>query len=230
MTSPAIGNITYGGRKGPPDQAARRIDLHLKDQHGRKIHTVFDRMPGAGVIVSYPQFRAPWQLDIQTYLRFSEEAVPNSCWWDYERALTDNRTAWDGFFNEFRTIANRMPGVDAMAAYEAATKGEWSKVPPSVLAEVGITPEPEDYIRAAMVNNKWVLGFTQEVPAWAVPLLTLKMQRESKGWEVTHNDQNKYGDAEVAADVDDMAEAGGMVAGTEKITRRGRPPKERDKE
>lgn len=230
MTAPNI--ITYGGRKGPPDQAARRIDLHLKDNHGRKIHTVFDRMPGAGVIVSYPQFKAPWMLDIQKYLKFpDDEQIPTACWWDYQTALADSRGAWDRYFNDFQILAGRMPGVDAMAAYDAASKGEWHKVPASLLREVGSQPEPEEYIRAAMVGNRWVLGFSPEVPDWAAPLLSLKnARRAQQAQHVTADDleafRSKYGDADVMAQVDDEAEVAGLTAGTEPIgPRRGRPRK-----
>lgn len=227
MTAPIVGNITYGGRKGPPDQAQRRIDLKLHDQHNRPIHVVFDRMPGAGVIVSYPQFQAPFVPDPQRYLRFDGGAIPTRCWWDYDAMLTDNRKAWDDFFNEFRTIATRMPGVDAMAAYEAATRGEWSKVPPAVLAEVGIQPEPDDFIKACMANNRWVLGFDPTVPAWAVPLLSLKRARERRRTDVDDLDKYRDMDAETAADLDDTAEADGLTGGVERIGRtRGRKPKD----
>lgn len=223
MTTPLVGNITYGGRKGPPDQAQRRIDLKIKDQHGRAIHVVFDRMPGAGPIVSYCLFQAPFMPDAQRYLRFEGDAVPTACGWDYDAMLADNRKAWDDFFNEFRTIATRMPGVDAMAAYEAATRGEWSKVPPAVLAEVGIQPEPDDFIKACMANNRWVLGFDPNVPSWAVPLLSLKRARERRRTETDDLDKyrdNPYTDAETAADVDDGAEAAGLTGGTQRIGRK----------
>lgn len=224
MTAPAFAPMV-GGRKAPPDQAARRIDLKIPDQHGRKIHVIFDRI-AMGTIQKLPQFKAPWIPDIN-YLREDPDdpnPIPTRQRWDYQKCLADNHVAWDRWFDECRTIAGRMPGVDAMAAYEAAKRGEWHKVPAALLREVGDTPEPDDYIKAAMANNAWVLGFTDIVPKWAEPLEKLKdARRRQEARAVTEEDLDEYRDAspDVAAALDDAYEAQGLVGATVPIG----PPK-----
>lgn len=218
MTAPmAFGNI--GGRKRIPDQAERRVDLKIPDQHGRMVHVIFDRMPGAGTIQRIPLFTAPWIPDLK-YLEDDpdeQSPVPRRLRWNYAQCLADLQTGWNNFFGEFRTIAGRMPGVDAMAAYEAAIHGRWHEVPPSLIHEVGATPEPEDFVKAAMANNKWILGFSDVVPKWAEPLVKLKEARrraELKG--VSADELERYRDdvdADKDAALDDEYAARGLTGG-----------------
>lgn len=218
MTAPMSGFGSVGGRKAPPDQAARRVDLKVPDQHGRLVHVIFDRMPGAGTIQRILLFKAPWTPDMR-YLEDDPESpspIPVKLRWNYQQCLHDLQTSWNNFFGEFRTIAGRMPGVDAMAAYDAASKGRWHEVPPSLLMEIGNTPEPEDYVKAAMANNAWILGKSPVVPKWAEPLLKLKdARRRAEATGVGDDELDKYRDVspDVAADLDDEYEAKGLSGG-----------------
>lgn len=204
-----------------PDQAARRDDLILTDQHGREVHVVFDTR-AMGAVIAYPRFNAPWVPDLK-YLRYvyagtRNKGVPVAIQWDYEACLRDTQAAWERWFGEFRTLGMRMPGVDAMSALEAAQKGEWHKVPPGLLLEVGETPDPLDYVKAALAENKWVLGLSQKVPTWAEPLYALKEHFRTVVSGVTDAELDKYRDEEEAADPEAL---GGKVL----PVRRGRPPK-----
>ncbi len=228
MTAPMSSFGSVGGRKAPPDQAARRVDLKVPDQHGRLFHVIFDRMPGAGTIQRIPLFKAPWLPDMR-YLEDDPEhpsPIPMKLRWNYQQCLHDLQTSWNNFFGEFRTIAGRMPGVDAMAAYDAAAKGRWHEVPPSLLMEIGNTPEPEDYVKAAMANNAWILGKSPVVPKWAEPLIKLKeARRRAEAVGVSADELDKYRDEspDVAADLDDEYEAKGLGGGKVAVATKRRP-------
>lgn len=204
-----------------PDQAARRQNLVLTDQHGRRVHVVFDTRAMAP-LVAYPQFNAPWMPDLK-YLRYSyagggTAGLPVGVTWDYRQCVEDTQQAWTRWFGEFRTLGMRMPGVDAMAALTAAQAGEWEKVPPGLLMEVGHTPDPLDYPKAAMAGNQWVLGLSAKVPAWAAPLYALKEHFTALASVVSDDELDKYRDVEEDAD---PAAVGGKVL----PVKRGRPPK-----
>lgn len=218
MTAP-FQSVIGGGRKAPPDQAARRIDLKLKDQHGRWIHTVYDTF-ARGPIQSFLLFKAPFYLDSQ-YMDYVSDAgvpLPRSVHWNYARALADRHDAWDRYFADFRTIAGKLPGIDAMSAYEAATKGEWGKIPAVVLTEVGWTPEPTEYILAAMANNSWVLGLSPVIPQWAEAFERVreaKNRASSRG--ATEDDLARFRDTTDEppyVELDDAMEAKGLGGGT----------------
>ncbi len=204
-----------------PDQAARRDDLILQDQHGREVHVVFDTRAMAPVI-AYPKFNAPWLPDI-SFLRYEYpggryKGVPVAVRWDYEAVLEHTRQAWDRWFGECQTLAQRMPGIDALKAIEAVRDGRWSDVPRGLLLEVGGTPTPLDYPKAALAGNKWVLGLSNTVPTWAADLLTMQELFKQLAGSTSDMDLDKYRDEEEDADPEAI---GGKVV----PVRRGRPAK-----
>lgn len=203
-----------------PDQAARRDDLILPDQHGRELHVVFDTRAMAPVI-AYPRFNAPWMPDM-AFLRYEyagskQKGVPVAVRWEYEACLEAYRQAWDRWFSECQTIAQRMPGVDAVKALEAVRDGDWSSVPRGLLLELGQTPVPLDYPKAAMAGNKWVLGLSNTVPTWAAPLLTMQELFKTLAGATTDLDLDKYRDEEEDADPDAL---GGKVLPVRKAGRK----------
>lgn len=199
---------TFGfhASRNEPDQAQRRIDLILPDIHDREWHIIYDTS-ARGVITQMPRFSAPWMPDLK-YLkvvnsRGNVTAMPDVVEIDYKQLLEDNHRAWDKYFENLLKIGGKMPGVDAMTAYTHAKEGEWEKVPAGLLAELGTTPEPDDYVKAAMAENKWVLGLSKAIPKWAAPLLALK-EAQKRTWErgVSDEDLDKYRDDEESADPD----------------------------
>ena len=204
-----------------PDQAARRDDLILLDQHGREVHVVYDTRAMAPVI-AYPRFNAPWLPDLH-FLKYDYTAgrtkgVPVAVRWDYQAVLDALRQAWDRWFRECQTLAQRMPGVDAAKAIEAVRDQRWDEVPRGLLLELGATPTPLDYPKAAMAGNKWVLGLSNTVPTWAAPLLTMQEVFKQLAEATDDDDLDKYRDEEDAADPEAI---GGKVI----PVKRGRPPK-----
>ena len=202
-----------------PDQAARRDDLILPDQHGREWHVVFD-MRAMAPVIAYPRFNAPWMPD-PVFLRYEGmggkvKGVPVAVKLDYEGCLQSLTQAWNRWFSECRTIAQRMPGVDAVKAVEAVRDQRWDDVPRGLLMEVGQTPTPLDFPKAAMAGNSWVLGLSSKVPSWAGPLLAMQDVFKEIAAAVSDDDLDKYRDEEEDADPDAL---GGKVV----PVKRGRP-------
>lgn len=204
MTAPA-GNFMgqqFVGQAKEPDQAERRTDLTLLDVHGRAYHVIYDTM-ARGVVRIQEQFLAPW-MPAMKYIGTKKAGAgsggfPVSIDLDYGKCREETLLAWDRYFNDLRLLANRMPGVDAVAATEAARKGEWEKVPAALMMEAGITPEPVEYVEAAMAGNRWVLGFATKVPDWAHPLIALReMQKKRAEQPLTDTMLDKYRDEDGA--------------------------------
>lgn len=202
MTAPAgtfVGSQFVGQAK-EPDQAERRADLSLLDVHGRPYHVIYDTM-ARGVVRIQEQFLAPW-LPNMRYIGTKKAGAgsggfPISVDIEYGKCREDTLLSWDRWFNDLRLFANRMPGVDAVAAVEAARTGDWNNVPAALMMEAGITPEPVEYVEAAMAGNRWVLGFSQTVPAWAHPLIELRELQKKRSEKPLSDDMlDKYRDAD----------------------------------
>lgn len=199
---------TFGfhASRNEPDQAQRRIDLILPDDHGREWHAIYDSS-ARGVVTLYPRFTAPWMPDPK-YLspvssRGGPSSFPDRVAINYALLMEDNHRAWDKYFDNLLKIGTKMPGVDAMTAYTHAKEGEWEKIPAGLLAELGQTPEPDDYIKAAMAGNKWVLGFSSTIPKWAAPLMALKDAKKRQAERgVSDGELDKYRDEEEFTDPD----------------------------
>jgi hypothetical protein len=190
-----------------PDQAQRRVDLILEDKHGREYHVVYDTA-ARGVIRSYPRFNAPWMPE-EKHLKYVSSrgggagAFPDKIEIDYDEALAENHREQDRYFDEFLKIGGKIGGVDAMTAYSHAKSGEWEKVPKVFFHEIGSIPQPDEFIKAAMAGNKWALGLSNTIPAWALPLVALEeMRNADKLKGLTASDLDKYADEEEAADPD----------------------------
>lgn len=196
MTTPGGTFINYAGKKAPPDQAERRTDLLVPDQHGRLVHLVWDKLCH-GVVGTFLQFNAPWIPDLKYLKTLADHGFPQGVEWQYAKMLEDNRGAWERWYQDLRRFAAKMNGVSATEAYQAARDGRWAEVPRALLEECGVTPEPEDLILAAMAGNKWVLGFSTVVPDWASPMLQLwEMQKVRAQQPVTADELDKYRDAD----------------------------------
>ena len=184
------------------DQAQRRSDLILDDDHGREWHIVYDNSARA-VIIAYPRFTAPWtpQMKHLTFPAGRGGSMPDRVAIDYTIALAENHRESDRYFDEFLQIGGKIGGVDAMAAYTLAKNGEWSKVPKVFFKEVGDPPFPDDYIKGAMAGNKWALGQSNVIPTWALPLVALEeMRKAEQRVGISQADLDKYADVEEAAD------------------------------
>lgn len=208
--------ISYAGKKQPPDQAQRRKNILVKDQHGRLVHLVWDTSCN-GVVAIYPQFQAPWMPHLKYLHTHAEQGFPISVEWVYVTApagwigttmIEDNRSAWQMFYDNLLRFAGRMPGVSAKDAYQAAIEKRWDEVPKALLKECGVTPEPEEFIKAAMAGNKWVLGFSTVVPEWAGPFLAFQEKmRAEMSRPITDEELDRFRDAdEDAPDMDDAFE------------------------
>ena len=196
MTSPGGQFISYAGKKQPPDQKGRRADLRVKDQHGRLVHLVWDKSCN-GCVGHTMYFDAPFIPDVKWMTIHAEQGFPTSIEWEYQAMLEDKRAAWAMYFENLLRFAGKMPGVSATTAYEAALNRQWDDVPKALLKECGITPQPEEMIKAAMAGNKWVLGFSTIVPEWAGPLVRLMELNKSKiGGAITDADLDMYRDEE----------------------------------
>ena len=216
MTAPSM-PANFPGQKRVPDQAERRINLKIPDQHGRIMHVVYDRI-NPGVVGLYPQFKAPWIPDFRFYEIAADEGIPRKGVWNYQAVLADNRAGWDRYFDELLTLSGNMKGIDAMAAYQNAKEGNWNEVPPALLRECGWTPDPDDYVKAAMAGNKWVLGFSDVIPKWAFPLVALKeARRAEEARMVKESDLDMYRDTD-GADLDEEFEQKGLAGGTAPVT------------
>ena len=233
------------GTKQRPDQAERRSNLKLTDQHNRPYHVIFD--PASMVVVGVlPLYNAPWMphdIDIQAALVQTEQGFPIRLHLDYDTMLRKNREAWERWFGDLRSIGGKMNGVDATAAFTAALEKRWHDIPKGLLIEAGQTPLPDDYILAAKAGNSWVLGFTDVVPKWAEGVQTFEaMWKKLSQRPVTEGDLDRYRDgAEDEVEVAPPSEEGpyaptGSVTriATESVTetaapvakkKRGRPPK-----
>lgn len=195
----------YFPSNNEPDQAERRIDLILPDQHGREFHVVYDTH-AKGVIRSYARFNAPWMPE-EKHLKYvssrGQGSFPDKIEIDYDTALAENHREQDRYFEEFLRIGGKIGGVDAMTAYTHAKNGEWEKVPKVLFHEIGSIPQPDEYIKAAMAGNKWALGLTNKIPEWALPLVALdELRKADKLKGLTASDLDKYADVEEDADPD----------------------------
>lgn len=205
MTSPGGTFIHYAGKKQPPDQAERRKNVLVNDQHGRRIHLVWD-VACRGVVGFYPQFSAPWMPEIKYHTVHAENGFPESVEWEYRRMLEDNQTEWANWYDDLRRYGARMPGVDAMKAYDAALKGEWEQVPKALLIECGSTPQHADLIKGAMAGNKWVLGFSTVVPDWAKPIVNLwDLEAQKRSSAVSEAELDRFRDADGPDEIDPLA-------------------------
>ena len=242
MTTGAARYTGTVGGKDRPDQAARRMDMTVQDQHGRDYHIIYDTASQV-VIRAQPLFKAPWlphDADIQKSIVIRNR-FPMGMLLDYDRLLKENREARERVLEELRRLAGQMNGIQAHTAYQSALNGKWADVPAALMTEVGWIPEPDDYILAAKAGNSWVLGLSPDVPAWAGPLIKLKeLFRRISEVPVTDAMLDKYRDgADAPDDLDEQVDPeamGGKVVpvGSVKVTgapaspekkRRGRPPK-----
>ena len=200
----SVQTFGFHASRNEPDQAQRRIDLILPDDHGREWHAIFDTS-ARSVVTLLPRFSAPWMPDPKYYgvvsSRGGLNTMPDTVEIRYRDILADCHRAWDKYFDNILKVGGKMPGVDAMTAYTHAKDGDWGKVPAGLLAEIGQTPEPDDYVKAAMAGNRWVLGLSPVIPTWAAPLLALK-EAQKREWErgVTDSDLDKYRDDEETMD------------------------------
>jgi hypothetical protein len=197
--------INYGGKKPPLDQAGRRRDLKIKDQHGREYHVVYDRLAQAPILC-YPQFHAPWIPDIAVLNNSfvcNESGMPERVFLDYDHLIAENRREWSRYFDDLQQIGSKMPGVDHTKAYAAATTGDWDNVPRALLMEVGRPPMPEDFPKACKAENKWALGLSNVVPVWAEPIIGLReLFKANADRPVLDAELDKYREVEEEHDPD----------------------------
>ncbi len=204
----------FVGQAKEPDQADRRVDLTLLDVHQRPYHVIYDTL-ARGVVRIQPQFLAPWMPNERYIGTKKANGFPTAMDIDYGKCRDDTLVSWDRWFQDLQLLANRMPGVDAVAAVQAARAGNWNAVPAALMMEAGSTPEPVEYVEAAMAGNRWVLGFATKVPDWAHPLIALRdMQKKRSEQPLTVDMLDKYRDAEGAEDESPAPEVAPIKKGT----------------
>lgn len=129
----------------------------FKDQHGRKWGAVVEKETGDPVGGIMPQFEAPWMPPPHIVRVVPGETGVVEI--HYDELVREIREAHGHFLDQARNIAVLMYGEGAAQALET--------MPRELRHMVGDPPAPVEPVQAAKAGNKYVLGFSTQMPAWA---------------------------------------------------------------
>lgn len=141
-------------------QAGSRISAIVRDQHGRRYGVSIEKETMHITGPLQPLFQAPWLPDFKYFKPVPEE--PTRVWIDYGQAEQDVYASQAEYRARTRQAALQM--------YKSEAPRMLKDPPPELLQIVGPPPSPVEPIQAAMAGNKWILGFSKAMPAWAAEL------------------------------------------------------------
>ena len=142
------------------DQQEERTYQVYLDQHGREWGAVIELAKRSNEPVGPidPRFRAPF-MPPQKYVTTDAKKRHGRILIDYERWVEDLRAAHEAYRMALHDCAVAMYGDQAAAKVENPT--------PAMLHAVGKQPEPVGPVLLAQRGDRWILGLTNELPAWA---------------------------------------------------------------
>ncbi len=145
------------------NQAEERRYSHFADQHGRQWGAVVDKQAGQPLGVIEPKFTAPF-MPHQSHFRFDENEPRFVI--DYPAIIAERKARLKEWEDAGYTFCLAEYGDKAIEAMAHPT--------PALLRYLGPKPDPFEIAEAAEAGNKWVLGLSDVVPAWAqrfIPVL-----------------------------------------------------------
>ena len=174
---------SYATTKGKSQASKRRYQLY-KDQHGRMWGASVEKSTGDPC--SLPE-RQGWTAPLNVEPKYMKmDSANNSLVIDYERWIRDTDEAharWHQVLREAATVLYGQGGVSAAI----------ENPQPELLDRIGPQPgQRKEPLEAAMLGNRWILGFTDAKPAWATEFFPDKIELVRDELEIT----NKYPDAE----------------------------------
>jgi hypothetical protein len=171
-------------------QEDSRISTYLTDIHGRRWFATMEKETMAPTGVIQPCFEAPL-IPAPKYLKPGGIKNPTHLGIDYDTAIADLEEKHKEWNRRLRLAAQKMYGEKAGESIE--------NPPPELMHVVGEPPEPTEPLEAAREGNRWVLGFSDIMPAWAKPFFERKRQLEQEASERSR----RFPDAEEEGDLDE---------------------------
>lgn len=189
------------------EQPQQRRPAVFADQHGRDWRTIIDIRTGHAAAPFEPDFTAPWYPD--TIYVEHDPADARKVRIAYGKILSHFRDAHDAYEDLRFRVAEEMWG----SAFITKMGETYEDDDPQLRKKIGSPPSEIAYPEAALEGNRWVLGFTDKVPPFFVPIL--EKQRRTLGGR-------KYLDADEAATLDETFDPDASGGKKAKV---GRPKK-----
>lgn len=142
-------------------QPETRLYRTFRDPHDRIWGSAVDKRTGHSVGPWEPQFEAPWYPEAK-YIKHNP-SDDRLILIDYDRNISDLKEAQDAYDDLRLKVAMNQYG----SAFPSKLGKTHEEDPPELKALVGQPPFPSAFPEAAKEGNKWVLGLTNVVPAWA---------------------------------------------------------------
>lgn len=151
-------------------QADSRLFGILVDQHGREWEAVLEKATGHPCSTIRARFDAPY-IPEQHYLAV-DPVRQGRIEINYDAAIADRKAAHKAWHEALSIFAHGTLGQMAGQALLNPT--------PDMLTYAGPKPPAPEIPMAAQQGNKWILGQTDVMPAWAVPFFppTVELVRE----------------------------------------------------
>lgn len=167
------------------DQRKERRNIIVRDQHGRRWESQYDKVGGDLTGQIYPKGWTAPLIPHQKYIKTDTES-PGIIRIDYDEWLADIRERRRDWENDGRRYAENMSMT--------LLKGDAWKEAPEVLRLCGSPPMDEIYVLACKKNSRWALGRSEEVPpelkAFAATLIPSKLK------DIEFSDADKFSDGE----------------------------------
>lgn len=152
------------------DQAARRHNVTMHDQHGRAWDAVIDADSMAPCAPLHPKgWSAPFEVPLKYVTVPPKQLARVEI--DYTVWLYDAEQARRDYDATQLKEAQRMYGDRAVSAIEDGDA--------ALRMVVGPPPMPVEFVLAARAGNAWALGRSADVPEKARPLLGYLVKHES---------------------------------------------------
>ena len=169
------------------DQAARRRNITLRDQHGREWDSTEDVIArGTCAPINPKNFSPPFETP-QKYLKADtgERKVEVM----FDQWIDDLEAAHKTYEQKLSDDAFMLFGESGLKMFEDRA--------PALLRFTGQPPQPVEVVKAAKAGNKFCLGLSDKMPEWAKPFF-LKPEMEKQEFP----DAEEYSDYEEQADPD----------------------------
>lgn len=159
-----------GNKEEHPDALNRRYRVG-KDRHGRPWETLIDRRYDAPACPIKAKFKAPWYPPSNiNYVKWSvNEDGAARIDIDYALIKADLYEAHKDWNAKLLKVGSGMQGDKFNPSDPGA----------QVLDAVGPKPKPIEAVIAAEAGDPWILGFSDKMPAWAVPLFVKIVKDET---------------------------------------------------